>query len=445
MGLSGDDDAVGVRRGGGEGEILLLSKENKIPKDSYHFGYIIYITLGTGYLLPWNAFITAVDYFTYLYPNSSVDRVFALVYMPVTLLFLLFIIAYVNPSTTTTTTTKSPSSSSSYRINSSHFRINLGLILFMVSLLVIPIMDVLYIKGRPGLYTGYCITIATVVLAGIADAFVQGGVIGSAGELPDRYMQATVAGTGASGVIVSVLRILTKSFFSQDTDGLRRSAILYFVVGIVAMLVCIVFYNIADRLPVIQYYKDLKLQAVDKEEEDRNDEGLLEKRSSLRSTLWDILNRVKWSGFGIILIYVVTLSIFPGFITEDVHSQILKDWYPILLITSYNVFDMVGKSLTALYVFENLRAAVGACGARLLFYPLYLGCLHGPKIFRSEIPVVILTCLLGLTNGYLTSVFFIMAPKTLPIQHAETVGTVLVMFLVMGLAAGSVAAWVWVI
>ncbi|KAI3982241.1 hypothetical protein MKX01_026214 [Papaver californicum] len=442
MGLSGDDDANGVRVGG-EGEILLLPKENNIPKDSYHFAYIIYFTLGTGYLLPWNAFITAVDYFTYLYPNSSVDRVFALVYMPITLLFLLFIIAYVNPSTTTTT--KSSSSSSSYRMNSSHFRINVGLILFMVSLLVIPFMDVVYIKGRPGLYTGYCITIATVVLAGIADAFVQGGVIGSAGELPDRYMQATVAGTGASGVIVSVLRILTKSFFSQDTDGLRRSAILYFIVGIVAMLVCIVFCNIADRLPVIQYYKDLKLQAVDKEKEYRNDEGLLEKRSSLRSTLWDILSRVKWSGFGIILIYVVTLSIFPGFITEDVHSQILKDWYPILLITSYNVFDMVGKSLTAIYVFENLKAAVGACGVRLLFYPLYLGCLHGPKIFRSEIPVVILTCLLGLTNGYLTSVFFIMAPKAVSIQHAETVGTVLVMFLVMGLAAGSVVAWVWVI
>ncbi|MCL7050228.1 hypothetical protein MKW94_007669, partial [Papaver nudicaule] len=118
--------------------------------------------------------------------------------MPVTLLFLVFIIAYVNPSTTTTTTTTKSSSSSSYRFNSSHFRINVGLILFMVSLLVIPIMDVVYIKGRPGLYTGYCITIATVVLAGIADAFVQGGVIGSAGELPDRYMQATVAGTGAS-------------------------------------------------------------------------------------------------------------------------------------------------------------------------------------------------------------------------------------------------------
>ena len=33
------------------------------------------------------------------------------------------------------------------------------------------------------------------------------------------------------------------------------------------------------------------------------------------------------------LIYIVTFSIFPGYITEDVHSDILKDWYPILLIS----------------------------------------------------------------------------------------------------------------
>ncbi|OVA01611.1 Equilibrative nucleoside transporter [Macleaya cordata] len=408
---------------------------SKIPEDSFHFAYIIYFTLGAGYLLPWNAFITAVDYFSYLYPDSSVDRVFAVVYMLITLVFLLGVIAVANNS-------YSNSNSKSYSIiNSSHFRINVGLLLFMVSLLVIPVMDVVYIKGRPGLYPGYCFTIAAVALSGVADALVQGGVIGSAGELPERYMQAVVAGTAASGVLVSVLRIITKSIFPQDTYGLRRSAILYFVVGIVAMAICIVFHNVADRLPVIRYYKDLKMQAVN---EDKNGEGPLES-SSWRSTLGDILSRVKWFGFGIILIYMVTLSIFPGFITEDVHSQVLKDWYPILLITSYNVFDLVGKCLTALYLLENVKVAVGACVARLLFYPLFFGCLHGPKFFRSEFLVAILTCLLGMTNGYFTSVLMIMAPKAVQIQHSETAGVVIVLFLIIGLAFGSVVAWFWVI
>lgn len=207
------------------------------------------------------------------------------------------------------------------------------------------------------------------------------------------------------------------------------------------MVICIVFYNVAHRLPVIMYYTDMKIQAVN---EEKKEKGSLT-GGEWRSTLLEIVGSVKWYGVGIMLIYVVTLSIFPGYITEDVHSETLKDWYGILLITGYNVFDLVGKSLTAVYMMENAKLAIGGCFARLLFFPLFLGCLHGPKFFRTEIPVTILTCLLGLTNGYLTSVLMILAPKVVPLQHAETAGIVIVLFLVGGLAAGSLVAWFWVI
>lgn len=242
-------------------------------------------------------------------------------------------------------------------------------------------------------------------------------------------------------MLVSFLRIFTKAVFSQDAHGLRRSANLYFSVSVVIMAICIVFYNVAPRLPVIKYYRDLKALAANEEKEEK---GSLTP-ALWGATLWDIVGRIKWYGFGILLIYVVTLSIFPGYITEDVHSEVLKDWYSILLITAYNVFDLVGKSLTAIYLLKNAKIAIGACIARLLFYPLFLVCLHGPQFFRTEIPVTLLTCLLGLTNGYFTSVLMILAPKTVQLQHAETSGFVIVLFLVVGLAIGSVVAWFWVI
>ncbi|XP_031256665.1 equilibrative nucleotide transporter 1-like [Pistacia vera] len=420
MGLSGKPEPDS------ESSLLLqnstLSTQKPPPKDTFHLGYIIYFVLGIGYLLPWNAFITAVDYFSYLYPEASVDRVFAVTYMLVGLFCLLIIIFYAHKS-------------------DAYVRINVGLGLFVVSLLVVPVMDAVYIKGRVGLKDGFYVTVGAVALSGLADALVQGGLIGSAGELPERYMQAVVAGTAGSGVLVSVLRLVTKALYSQDESGLRKSANLYFSVGIVVMAVCTVFYNVAHKLPVIKYHQDLKIQAVNEE---------IEAKGSLtgpvwRSTVWHIVRRIKWYGFGIILIYIVTLSIFPGYITEDVHSALLKDWYGIVLITGYNVFDLVGKSLTAVYLLENEKVAIGGCVARLLFFPLFLGCLHGPKFFRTEIPVTILTCLLGLTNGYLTSVLMILAPKVVQLQHAETAGIVIVLFLVVGLAAGSIVAWFWVI
>ncbi|KAK7263933.1 hypothetical protein RJT34_31532 [Clitoria ternatea] len=397
------------------------SANKKVPEDKWHLTYIVYFTLGLGYLLPWNAFITAVDYFSYLYPDASVDRVFAVVYMLIGLLGIFLIILYSHKS-------------------NAFVRINVGLALFVVSLLIVPLLDAFYVKGRVGLYGGFYVTAAAVGLSGVADALVQGSIVGSAGELPERYMQAVIAGTAASGVLVSALRIFTKAVFSQDAIGLQNSANLYFTVSIVIVFICMVFYNLVHRLPVMKYYNELKLQAVTVNEDNDSVSGAV-----WRSTVWDVLGRVKWYGFGIVLIYVVTLAIFPGYITEDVHSQILKDWYPILLITGYNVFDLVGKSLTAVYLLENEKIAIGSCIVRFLFFPLFLGCLHGPQFFRTEIPVTILTCLLGLTNGYLTSVLIILIPKTVKLQHAETAGIASVLFLVFGLAAGSIIAWFWVL
>ncbi|KAM1265215.1 hypothetical protein ACFX2J_034932 [Malus domestica] len=92
---------------------------NKIPKDSFHLAYIFYFTLGLDYLLPWNAFITAVDYFAHLYPYASVDRIFSIVYIVVSLFCLLLIIFYSHKS-------------------EAYVRINVGLSFFVVSLIAVP-------------------------------------------------------------------------------------------------------------------------------------------------------------------------------------------------------------------------------------------------------------------------------------------------------------------
>lgn len=155
--------------------------KNKVPEDKWYLAYIVYFTLGLGYLLPWNAFITAVDYFSYLYPDASVDRIFAVVYMLIGLVGISLIIFYSHKS-------------------NAYVRINVGLALFVVSLLIIPLLDAFYLKGRVGLYSGFYVTAAAVGLSAVADALVQGSIVGCADELPERYMQAIIAGTTGSGI-----------------------------------------------------------------------------------------------------------------------------------------------------------------------------------------------------------------------------------------------------
>lgn len=152
----------------------------EIPQDCFHLAYVVYFVLGLGFLLPWNAFITAVDYFGYLYPGVSVDRVFSVAYMLSALLFLFLILWWAH-------------------IGGGSRRINAGLGLYLASLLVVPVMDAAWVRGEKGRYGAYWVTVGAVAVSGIADALMQGGVIGAAGEMPERYMQAVFAGTAASG------------------------------------------------------------------------------------------------------------------------------------------------------------------------------------------------------------------------------------------------------
>ncbi|KAK8569919.1 hypothetical protein V6N13_002630 [Hibiscus sabdariffa] len=95
----------------------------------------------------------------------------------------------------------------------------------------------------------------------------------------------------------------------------------------------------------------------------------------------------------------------------------------------------------SIYVPQSIKKATWGCIARLLFYPLFTACLHGPKWLKGEIHMVVLTFMLGLSNGYLTRVLMILAPKSVPVSEAELSAIVLVMFLGIGLVSGSVLGW----
>jgi equilibrative nucleoside transporter 1/2/3 len=103
-------------------------------------------------------------------------------------------------------------------------------------------------KGGIGTFIGICVCSG---LFGIADAHVQGGMVGDLSYmLPEfiqvsitdgitmrlenyvRYMhfvtvlllQSFLAGTAASGALTSALRLITKAVFENSPNGLRKGA-----------------------------------------------------------------------------------------------------------------------------------------------------------------------------------------------------------------------------
>ncbi|KAL5998512.1 hypothetical protein ACLOJK_009455 [Asimina triloba] len=416
---------------GSEPEALFPTpSSNQIPKDTFHLAYTAYFILGVGFLLPWNAFANGIDYFAYITPASMSTASSPLVRTNSGLAL------YVLPLSTV------PIIDLAYIKG----RVDSGLALYVLSLSTVPIIDLAYIKGRVELFRGFYVDVAAVGLCGAAKPLVESGVVGAAGELPVRYMQATGAGQAASGVIVSLLRIITKAMYPHNASGLRRSANLYFGISIFVMLLCIICCYISEKLPVIRCYKHLKIIAKEEEEEKKKKKTQIHPiKSQWRSDMGKVASRVKWLAFARFLCFVVFSSIFPGHLTEDVHSPVLKDWHPIFLITCFHVSNLLGTSLPAMYLINNERSIFIAAVLRLVFYPLFLGCRNGPGFLKTELALATLTCLLGLSQGYFATVPLILAPKKVPIQLAEEAGISMLFFTEFGLLIGSVASWLWII
>lgn len=96
-------------------------------------------------------------------------------------------------------------------------------------------------RGGIGIFIGICIISAAF---GIADAHVEGGMIGDLSLMcpefiqvsccffppsfsfcfTDDISQAFLAGFGASGTLSSGLRLITKAAFENSKNGLRKGA-----------------------------------------------------------------------------------------------------------------------------------------------------------------------------------------------------------------------------
>ena len=97
--------------------------------------------------------------------------------------------------------------------------------------------------------------------------------------------------------------------------------------------------------------------------------------------------------------YLATASIFPGVLGEDLRSEVLGDWYPILLITLYNVADVAGKVAPIWpdmwLQHQPILLAAAVARACVLVPALVLAASWGASIGV----VALLTALLGLSNG----------------------------------------------
>ncbi|XP_071706127.1 equilibrative nucleotide transporter 3-like [Rutidosis leptorrhynchoides] len=385
--------------------------------------------LGFGSLVAWNSMLTIGDYYYAVFPDYHPSRVLTLVYQPFAI-GTMAILAYREA-----------------KINTRKRNIY-GYILFFLCTGGLIVVD-LASSGKGGIvnYIAICVLVAGF---GVADAHVQGGMVGDLAFMDPVFMQSFFAGLAASGVLTSALRLITKASFDKASNGLRKGTMLFLAISTFCEFICIFLYAfVFGKLPIVKYYRakaaregsktvtsDLAAAGIQTQP---NQTVKLPERLSNKQLL---IQNVDY-GLDLYLIYVLTLSIFPGFLYENTGHHKLGSWYPLVLIAMYNVLDLIGR-YTPLIKFtkiESRKALMILILSRVLFIPaFYFTAKYGDQGW-----MIFLIAALGWTNGHLTVCVMTVASKGYSGPEANALGNILVVFLLSGIFTGVALDWLWLI
>ncbi|PRQ52968.1 putative equilibrative nucleoside transporter [Rosa chinensis] len=388
--------------------------------------------LGNGCLFSWNSMLTIEDYYVALFPRYHPARVLTLVYQPFAL-FTLIALSY-----------------NEAKINTRKRNL-FGYTLFFLSTLLVLVLDLATSgKGGIGTYIGIC---AISGAFGVADAHVQGGMIGDLSFMKPEFIQSFLCGLAASGALTSGLRLLTKAIFENSQNGLRKGAIMFFSISTFFELLCVFLYAVVfPKLPIVKFYRSKAASEGSKTvsadlaaggiqtlpEGDAEDPTKMQRLGNKQLLAQNVDYAID-----MFLIYVLTLSIFPGFLSEDTGSHSLGTWYALVLIAMYNVWDLIGRYVPCLdcLKLESRKWLMVVIVARFLLVPaFYFTAKYGDQGW-----MIMLTSFLGLTNGYLTVCVLTTAPKGYKGPEQNALGNLLVVFLVLGIFAGVTLDWLWLI
>lgn len=280
----------------------------------------------------------------------------------------------------------------------------------------------------------------------------QGALFGDAAVSGDPLnTQSLIVGTSSSGLIISLLRLLTKAAFPTD-QAIHISSNLYFLISGMICVLCIYIFSVMPKKNDHASNQELEESTQDMHQDDScEDKSLLGPEGGISmnihtpelecsGNLKGIIQKAWQPLLSNMACYWVTLSIFPGVLAEDLNFND-NSWYPLLLLAIFNAADCVGKfcPLAIQMKFCSKTSVLLMALLRCSFIPLYL-------VAHGSVPAIsILTILLGISNGALTTINMVYATMLVDNTEQQRCGSVSVLFLILGLNFGAFSGFLWLL
>lgn len=144
--------------------------------------------------------------------------------------------------------------------------------------------------------------------------------------------------------------------------------------------------------------------------------------------------------FVLLILFIQTMCFFPGYALKKNLIGVSSDWSCILLILIFNIGETVGKYITVIWMKLNWKTAYIFVFSRFLFFGSFYHIVNGKEFFffNENFVIILNLFLFSFSQGFLANCLFGFAQINSKESERETVGILMNMFLIFGLAFGSV-------
>eukprot|EP00126_Sphaerothecum_destruens_P006945 Sdes_comp19602_c0_seq2m11337 len=409
-----------------DGSILNTLDMEEPPQDRYNVAYIIFFFQGLGIFFPWNMFITGNAYYRLRLEGTSFvtsfDNYQTFSYQLCNLFLLLFAIRYQHLMNIST-------------------RVVAPLLIQLV--LFISTTAVVYIEMSSEIF--FVILILTSCLSGAALSFPLCGLFGLAHSMPKRYVQALMAGEGLGGVLVALISLVSVVVTDDEKDKTRY--LIYFLMAVLIILVCVVSYLVLIRLPIVCYYRRIYEQSTFSYRQTKA-------TKSSHFSYSSVFSKLLYPCSLLYLNFLITLSAFPTVTVmieptlgnKDSNKFFGELWLPVYCFLLFNVFDYLGRSLSAWFTFPGLKNMWILILGRASFIVFFMFCnipASGFSFFTGETWPIIFMILFSFSNGYCASVTMIASSELVSGEELDVTGAFTVFSIEFGVASGCLLAFGW--
>jgi len=378
--------------------------------------YLQFVFFGMGSVLPIFVIFAAVDYFEDIFPHKQPEFALNVIYNP-----LLFCGSFVNLVWG--------------RAASFKWRIVSGFSIMAVCMLGFILLDQLELCGASCLKSHFWSLLFMAGVLGLADAVCQSTLFGlTTHALPPLYTQGLMLGVGFCGLLITILRVLTKT----TTKDLHVSSYYYFGAAAGFILLVIAAYLHLTRGNAFQrYYLRAHRSALDTDLKHPFQRFAFFTGEALRILRY---KHVFCHCFLLTLVTAQQYVVIPSVATLAI-DFLGNGWFPVLLILVFNIGDVLGRGPLAMFYVYSLH---WAWLATLLRFLVVAGvCLSVPPHALSGRPAWMATfvAVLGLSTGHLTTSLISYASSEVPGRAKETVGYLSVLSITLGMASGSAVSY----